>query len=237
MLLINLLRDIASGVLEFAYPIRCLKCDRLTNTFLCDECLSYVELIAPPICGKCGKPSEYRLCHTCRTREFHFDRVRSSGPFQGILREAIHALKYNKLQSVSVPLIKLLTQTYSAGGLGKEFDMILPVPIHRSRMLERGFNQSELLAHGLAGHLGIPLETGVLYKAINTPHQVDLSPELRMINVRGSFGINNPEKVMARRILVIDDVVTTGATLDEAARALICAGAKSVSGYTLARSL
>ncbi len=237
MLLINLLRDIVSGVLEFTYPISCLKCKRLTNTFICDECLSHVELITPPICGKCGKPSEHRLCHACRNREFHFERVRSSGPFQGILREAIHALKYNNLQLASTPLVKLLTQTYPTSGLGKNFDLIVPVPIHRSRMFDRGFNQSELLARGLANHLGIQLETRVLYKAINTPHQVDLTPELRMINVRGSFGINNPEKILAKRILVIDDVVTTGATLDEAARVLIYAGAKSVSGYTLARSL
>ncbi|MGI6295497.1 MAG: ComF family protein [Armatimonadota bacterium] len=237
MLLINLLRDIASGVLEFVYPIRCLKCERITNTFLCDECLSHVELIAPPICSKCGKPSEHRLCHACRNREFHFERVRSSGPFQGMLREAIHALKYRKLQQLSNPLIKLLIQTYPTSGLGKNFDLIVPVPIHRSRMFERGFNQSELLAQGLASHLGIPLETRVLYKAINTPHQVDLSPDLRMINVRGSFGIKNPEKTLAKRILVIDDVVTTGATLDEVARVLTHAGAASVSGYTLARSL
>lgn len=237
MLLINLLRDIASGVLEFTYPIHCLKCDRLANAFLCDECLSRIELIAPPVCSKCGKPSERRLCHTCRNREFHFEKVRSAGPFRGALRNAIHALKYRKLQSVSSPLIKLLTQAYPSSGLGKNFDFVTPIPIHRSRMIERGFNQSESLARGLARHLGILLEASVLYKAVNTPHQVDLAPELRMINVRGSFGIKNPEKILMKRILVVDDVVTTGATLDEAAQTLISAGAKSVSGYTLARSL
>jgi ComF family protein len=237
MMLSSLVRDIYSGLLDLIYPPHCVLCREAGDGYLCPKCSESITTIVPPVCRKCGTPCESYICGECRDREYHFERACSAGVFDGVLREAIHALKYRNLLAVADPLADILVKAFPGTGLAGTVDIVVPIPIHRSRMVDRGFNQSEELARGLASRVGLRVETGVLYKARKTRHQVDLTIDERAVNPRGSFGVRNPERIRGKRVLLVDDVFTTGSTLDEAARVLLEAGASAVRAYTLARSL
>ncbi len=157
--------------------------------------------------------------------------------FDGALRDAIHALKYRSHEAVAEPLAEIMARAFAGTGLARHADVLVPIPIHTSRLLERGFNQSELLARILARRIGVPLEPRVLRKVRKTAHQVDLPLDERGINIRNSFSVRRPERIAGKRVLLIDDVFTSGSTLNEAARVLLAAGAREVRAYTLARSL
>lgn len=234
---IRILRNICLGAADLTYPIHCVVCRRSWHSVVCAQCLDKITHIVPPVCARCGLPTDRHICGVCRTRKFHFEKARSAAVFEGALREAIHALKYRNLKAVADPLIEVMNKAYPFYNYRNSIDMIIPIPVHWSRIVERGFNQSELLARGIARHLSIRLESAMLYKAFKTPHQADLPFEQRLTNVAGSFAVRNAYKLQGKRALLIDDVMTTGATLDEAARALLEAGASSVVAYTLSRSL
>jgi competence protein ComFC len=228
--------DIAQGVLDLVYPPFCVVCEKAGSQYLCAECIEKVQLIEYPYCRTCGAPSETATCRECRDREFAFESGRSAGIYEGVLRDAIHALKFSFHPAVAEPLGDLMAQRFSKLYLSGKVDVIVPVPIHKSRMHVRGFNQSEELARRLCTHIPLPLETGVLYQARKTRHQVDLPQDERASNVRGAFAVRDGRRITGKRVLLIDDVFTTGATLNEAASALRSAGARSVHVYTLARS-
>ena len=237
MALQNLVKDIISGVLDLVYPPHCVICRTAGDGYLCGECMEKIVLIEPPVCRKCGAPCEAYICDECRDREYAFECARSAGIFEDVLREAIHAFKYRKLIVMADPLAEIMARTYPSTGFARSVDLIVPIPIHHSRMLERGFNQSEELALGLAKRIGLPVETGVLCKTKNTKHQVALPFDLRATNVIGSFAVNGAEKIRGKRVLLVDDVFTTGSTLNEAARVLLASGASAVRAYTLAKSI
>ena len=230
-------RDIYSGFMDLIYPPHCVICGEAEDGYLCPKCAEKVTLIVPPVCRKCGTPCESYTCGECRDREYAFECARSAGVFDGVLRDAIHALKYRRLIVTADPLAAILVKAFPGTGLAGTVDVIVPIPIHRSRMVDRGFNQSEELARGLARRITLPVEPRVLYKARKTKHQVDLPFDLRATNVQGSFAVRHAERIRGKRVLLIDDVFTTGSTLDEAARVLLAAGASAVRAYTLAKSL
>lgn len=223
--------------MDLIYPPHCVVCREAEDGYLCPKCSEKITLIVPPVCRKCGTPCESYTCEQCRDREYAFECARSAGVFDGVLREAIHALKYRNLIVTADPLAEILIKAFPQTGFVGTVDTVVPIPIHRSRMVDRGFNQSEELAFRLARRIGLPVETRVLRKARKTRHQVDLPFDLRATNVQGSFVVRRPEKIRGKRVLLIDDVFTTGSTLDEAARVLLAAGATAVRAYTLAKSL
>lgn len=231
------LRDLYSGLLDLIYPPHCVVCRDAGDGYLCPKCIEKITLIEPPVCYKCGKPCEAFMCDDCYQREYAFECARSAGIFDGPLRDAIHALKYRNHEAVADPLAEIMARAFAGTQLARNVDVLVPIPIHSSRMLDRGFNQSEVLARILARRIGLPVETKVLRKVRKTRHQVDLPLDERTLNVQGSFAIRHSEKISRKRVLLIDDVFTTGSTLDEAARVLLAAGATEVRAYTLARSL
>lgn len=230
-------RDIFSGLLDLIYPPHCLICRAAGETYLCASCIEKIDLIKPPFCRKCGGPCESFHCEDCREREYHFECARSAAIYEGVLREAIHALKYRNYIAVAEPLAEIMAESFRDTGLAGRADIVIPIPIHASRMIHRGFNQSEELARGFAKRLHLPMEPRVLRKSKKTKRQVELPLDLRVSNVQGAFTAANPERIRGKRILLIDDVFTTGSTLDEAAKVLLNSGASTISAYTLAKSL
>jgi ComF family protein len=171
------------------------------------------------------------LCGNCRARLPAFDVAWAAYRFEGPLRTAIHRFKYGGERALGEPLGALLAD--AAAGLRIEADLIVPAPLHATRRRERGYNQSELLARVVARRLGLPLGLA-LARQRPTPPQVGLSAAERRANVAGAFAWRG-ESLADRRVLLIDDVCTTGATLDACARALRPHGPASIAAVTLAR--
>lgn len=233
------IRDICSGVLDLIYPPFCLVCKQAGEVYLCAKCIEKMDFIQRPYCHKCGIPCEPEefTCRECHAHEFAFDSARSAGTFDGLMREAIHAFKYHYHLVLADPLAELMVRCFPNTQLGGDVDLLIPIPIHRSRETERGFNQSVELARRLGRALSLPVDTRALAKPRKTRHQVELSEQERAANLEGAFAVVDPRSVAGKRVLLIDDVFTTGATVNEGAKVLRAAGAASVNAYTLARSL
>ncbi len=236
---IQLLRDTWSGVLDLVYPPFCLVCKEPDQSYLCPKCIEQIITLERPFCNKCGIPCDptHYYCPECQQREFHFDSACSAGVFDGVLRDAIHALKFSNHIVMAQPLGELMARCFTETRLAGKVDVAVPIPIHRSRLLERGFNQSEELARVLCERVSLPLETRAIVKTKKTKDQVDLPEDRRFANLEGSFFVTSPNAIAGKRVLLIDDVMTTGATLNEAAKTLREAGASAVFGYTLSRKL
>jgi ComF family protein len=200
-----------------------------------------IDLLFPPRCAGCGRV-DARWCFQCQrdldSLAIHLLRPRlppllggaATGVHEGKLQQAVHALKYNATQELAAPLGERLIA--AARTLNWSFDMITPVPLHTSRQKERGYNQSQLLGAYMAQVLGIPCYPSALLRWRNTPPQVGLNREQRQANVSGAFRAD-PALVANQRVLLIDDVYTTGATLQDCARAALEAGANAVYSLTV----
>ena len=175
---------------------------------------------------------EHDLCRVCRESLVNFDAAYSFGSYEGPLRKLIHIFKYAKVESLAQPLSRFLLQSLPRE---QNFDLIMPMPMHWRKRWERGFNQAELLAHPVAKRYGRKLATN-LQRSRYTKPQAGLSESQRRENLRNCLRVARPQQVAGKRILVIDDVFTTGATLRAAASALKSAGASYVCALTLARA-
>ncbi len=146
---IRLLTDLYSGLMDLVYPPFCLVCETAGPDYLCPKCIEQIDVIDPPYCRKCGLPCETSLCYDCREREFAFECARSVGTFDGVLRQGIHALKYKHYVVIADPLGELMARHFPSTHLAGQVDVVVPIPIHRSRLIERGFNQAEELSRRL----------------------------------------------------------------------------------------
>jgi competence protein ComFC len=234
------------------FPAGCRLCERLlvraSALPICAECLGSFPAIGGPLCDGCGQPlaawslgrsqdatgPEALRCPECQRRTYGFDRARSYALYNGGLVRAIVMLKFERLE----PLGRWFSQRL-AEVVGREnitADVVVPVPLHRQRERERGYNQADLIAKPLARSLGLPYRAVLLTRTKPRPDKHILSLEERWESVRGAFATRSGTKVDNLRVLLVDDVMTTGATLNAAARALRGAGAKSVIGLTVARA-
>lgn len=224
----------------------------LSTVPICAVCWAGIPVLSGPACLRCGDTLEspaYRgesagLCRVCRLAPPPFRRAVAYGPYDGRMKAAIHALKYGRLQPASRPLGRMLALAIAR--LADEAPsamLVIPVPLHRSRIARRGFNQSRALARAalrsLAAshpHWRLTLASGTLLRQRPTESQAGLSPRQRRLNLRGAFTVSDPAAVEGRHILLIDDILTTGATARAASSALLRAGAASVWVATLARA-
>jgi ComF family protein len=234
--------------LNLLLPVRCLVCegqlDRQSSQ-VCPRCWERLPLIQH-YCPDCGQPyssfnralSVFRhQCSACRRGVgFHFARARSIGLYQGVLKQLIHLLKYQQKSGLAVRLAGWMIQHMPPELDPAGFDYILPVPLHIKRLREREFNQSLLLAKAIAGYYQRPLMTHNLYRRRFRQPQAQLTGNLRKSNVKGVFGVRHPHRLEQKRLLLVDDVYTTGATVSECARTLLKAGAARVEVLTLART-
>ncbi len=221
--------------LDLFFPRRCVGCGS-EGWFICASCQRLLPRILHPLCPRCGKPqSEAQLCSSCRGWQAQINGIRSPFLFEGVVRQAIHHLKYQNLKALATPLAQLLKGYLDTAPLPGE--VLVPVPLHPRRLRERGYNQSSLLARELGKLSGLRVVEGSLHRLRNTPSQAKAaSVAVRRSNVGGAFACRD-HHLQQTPVLLIDDVCTTGATLDACAIALKTAGATSVWSLTLAREV
>jgi ComF family protein len=225
--------------LDFLFPPHCASCQK-SGYILCPSCLAAIRPLAPPLCLQCGKAtpmySPSGPCQNCAAHPLHMSGLRAVSVYQEPLRTCIHALKYEGNTRLAEPLGLLLAKAYRVYGM--RADVIVPVPLHSERQRQRGYNQTSLLAEVCARQVGVPLNTHVLVRHRATSSQVGLAAQERQQNVAGAF-LCTPAFANGRlsgcTILIIDDVCTTGATIEACATPLFVAGAHAVWGLVLAR--
>ena len=222
----------ANATLDLLFPLRCLGCG-VEGTMLCASCAGSLPRIEPPYCNHCGSPlGQGGLCRSCSIHRPTIDGIRSLFIFEGTVRKAVHGLKYGELKAAASPLASLLGQFLDRNPIPA--NVIVPVPLHKKRLRSRGYNQSSLLAGPLAETAGLPMREHLLVRKRDTVSQAKTSSAAeRRRNVQGAFIA--PHSLDGERVLLIDDVCTTGATMDACATALTAAGARGVWGLTLAR--
>lgn len=226
------LRGIALNLL---FPRWCVGCGN-EGSFICPSCLHSLARIEPPVCPLCGRPRHHEgLCTDCAGWEASIDGIRSPFIFEGLIRTAIHHLKYRNLKAIAETLATLLKDYLET--LPLTADTLVPMPLHPKRLRDRGYNQSELIARELGRLTGMPVSTeSLIRERYSLPQARTGSVEERKHNVRNAFAFHGND-FREKRILLIDDVATSGATLDAASAALKRAGAASVWGLVVAREI
>jgi ComF family protein len=243
---VGFLRRLHRAALRLLYPPRCQLCECFCPTPLCQACAESFARITQPWCLRCGAPFDPRVkarpcCAECaEERRPPLDRVRSLGLHVGPLRDAVNALKFRGRIRLALPLAHLLVSLFGASEAGllepALIDSIVPVPLHPARRRWRGYDQAELLGRELSTVLDTPCRQGWLRRLRNTPPQVGQPRKARERNVRGAFAAKEPWPAPGARVLLIDDVYTTGATVRECARMLRRAGAEAVYAVTVSRA-
>lgn len=238
--LLQVLRALANDGLNLIFPPRCIHCAR-AGWLLCPACAQLVQPVGAQICAQCGRPQSapIKQCAQCQLLPTSaLQIVRIAALHSTPLREAIHALKYADRRELAVPLARYLVATafvapWRATAAGATpIDGVIPIPLHQARQAARGYNQAELLAQAFCLRMQLPLRTAWLTRQRSTHSQVGLSAVERRANVDDAFAA--PAAVYGKRLLLIDDVYTTGATMQACAAALSQAGAAAVYGLALA---
>ena len=222
-------------VVDSFFPRRCVGCGKVGG-FLCPECLGKLPRLLPPLCPNCGRSQASGIvCPDCRQRQTEIDGIRSPFRFDEVIRKAIHQLKYRNLKAISPCLAELLADYLRSNSLPGE--ALVCVPLHPRRLRERGYNQSSLLARKLGRRIDLPVIEDCLIRITQAQPQVRaVDVEERRRNVADAF-VCRDENVGGKQIILIDDVCTSGATLETCAAALKSKGAASVWGLTLAREI
>lgn len=235
------INKILDFLLDLIFPKKCFGC-KVERVYLCQSCLENIPLIDKFSCPICQRLSLYgQTCENCRRKTYLTGIIFASFYKTPVLKELIHSFKYEFVKELAKPLakllIKIITNSQFLLHLPCPFSdvLLIPVPLHRKKMIFRGFNQAELIAWELAKEFGLILENNVLIKTKNTVSQTDLKEEKRKINVKDAFEVINKKEIKGKIIFLIDDVVTTGTTLNEAAKVLKEAGAKEVWGLAVVK--
>ena len=229
-------------LISLFYPPLCAGCAVAVGEgeYLCVPCRASAQRIRPPFCERCSEPFSGAIdgpftCANCAHRTLHFDNAVAVYRSRGIVRKLVHEFKYNRQRYLCHPLSDWLAETLDDLRLrDRRFDFIVPVPLHPTRERERGFNQAQLLAEGLAARSHLPVRPA-LERIRYTTTQTQFDRHERMENLRDAFRLRKKEDVRDCRVLLIDDVLTTGSTLSECAHVLKKAGALTVHAATAAR--
>jgi ComF family protein len=247
----NMIEYIKEGLLNFVFPLDCKMCEKPIRESkgysICEDCFKTIELIERPCCIKCGKPliptdffkqNREILCLDCKRKKYSFEFSRSTGVYDKVLKKCIHLFKYYGEKKLAKPLGKLMVDSLVKNDeFKKKIDLIIPIPLHRNDLKKRGFNQSVLLGKVVGDYFSIPVGESVLVKKKLTPFQVNLSKKEREKNILRVFSVEKPEEIKGKNILILDDVFTTGSTVEECAKELMKARAKNVFVLTLARTV
>jgi len=245
------LRQARDAIVSILFPAPCRLCEGLLDTAsrvpICETCLAS---LAPrkgpqqgPMCAVCGRVlfsaqvagAAVVLCRLCLRQTYGFDRARSYAAYDGAMVRAITLLKYEPIAPLGAWFAARLADMLRADSKELSLDVVVPVPLHPARQRQRGYNQAELIARPLARQLGLPFRSELLVRTKPRPDKLKLSLHERWETVRGAFAPRPGSRVDNLRVLLVDDVMTTGATLDACARALRGAGASQVFGVTAAR--
>jgi ComF family protein len=254
------LQSLSRALLNTVFPPTCFLCgtshrfdslnknqtlcavEQLTASYFCASCRKEIYTIDSPLCVQCGLPfisrrGEDHLCGDCIEHKKYFQMARASGVYDGTLMEGIHLLKYGKKTRLARPLGALLRETFFRFWDKQSIDLLIPVPLHIQRLRERGFNQTLLLFARWAEAENISYDPLVLKRPQKTAPQTNLGKKDRKKNVRGAFELRSAELIKRKKIVLVDDVYTTGSTVNECARVLMKGGAAVVDVLTLARAV
>jgi len=234
---------VVNTLLDVVFPRICAGCGERVggeSHYLCWECLSELLLIRPPYCERCGDPVEGRVddafvCYTCASKKIYFERARSAARYDRVLRQVLQEFKYRRAIWLRKDLTDLLHACLLLHYEPGEIDVVCPVPMHRRRRRERGYNQAQLLAASVARRIQKRLISGALARSRPTRSQTDLTASQRIDNVKKAFEPRRHRLLGGKRVLLVDDVMTTGATVNECAKVLKKVGAASVHVITVAR--
>ena len=233
--------NLSRVVLDFVYPPVCLVCKEVireelsqnSKALVCSVCWHNLEIEEKPFCPECKVELEIKELHHCSA---YLDRVYSLGVFDENFQALIHQFKYKGKVSAGKSLGIRLAQEFKKQPVS-DVACLIPVPLHKARKRERGFNQSEIVAESLGAELNLKVEKNILSRIKNTKDPTKLSIEERKQNVAGAFQVNDKHKILhGKKIILLDDVITTGATLNECAKVLKQAGAKEILGVTIAKA-
>lgn len=237
-------------LITFIYPAACRECGNLIGIsrvpYICDECWAKIEWIEPPWCNYCGIPMDGQdastaaspsICSACLAISPSYGKLRTTAFYEPTLSKAIHLLKYERKRVLAKHLIQLM-QHYLPNDFSREdYDLLLPIPLHKKRYRKRGFNQSELFAAGVSSVWNVPVREDILLRVRNTVALSRLNSQAeRVENIRGAFEVCLPACVQGKRILLIDDIFTTGITIDEAIRVLQPAEPATIDALVLCRT-
>ncbi|MFC1498701.1 double zinc ribbon domain-containing protein [Verrucomicrobiota bacterium] len=231
------------SLIDLVYPRVCAGCNRPVyeeSAHVCWDCMAGFEIIQEPFCSICGDPAdgmvehEY-ICSMCRGKSRFFDLARSAVRYRGSLRSVLHSFKYERATCLTYDFVPFLSACVNTHYSDVNFDAVVCVPLYSKKERERTYNQSVLLAGSLAGSLGLPFFRRAISRIKDTRTQTDLSFSERCINVRRAFNTTAREWVEGRTVLLVDDVMTTGATVSACSRVLKEAGAAGVYVVTVAR--
>ena len=236
-------------LLDLIFPKVCSSCNSpARENLICDVCLSNVRLISGrKICSKCGHPFgladpiehnryEKHFCGKCLAETYYFYRARSVAFYEGWLRESLHRFKYRGKLGLGRVFSRILAKYYPTEL--DEIDLMVTVPLHIGRLRSREFNQSIVMVKGLAKRIGVPFNAFALKRVKDTRPQYEMGNETeRRRNVRGAFTVGDAEKVKGKSVLLLDDVFTTGSTLNECTRVLLKSGVVKVQVLTLMRAV
>jgi len=230
----TLVKSLYTQSLDWLFPPRCVSCGKLGNVW-CEGCRFQVDLIEKPYCQRCGSPRITGVdCLHCTTWNYNFDEARSWGSYAGQLRKAILSLKYRHSIQLGAELSKGMAEILYAQTW--EIDFVVPIPLAPHRLSERGYNQAEILAQPLAVLSQLKLNGKLLHRRHETVKQFELDAHQRWENLLGAFHADGDE-LAGSNVLLVDDIMTTGATLNAAAVALKKAGCSKVYALTLAKTL
>lgn len=220
---------------------------QLMDRFVCPACAQDFIPIESPMCIQCGylfksREGDDHLCGACLATPMRFATARAAGVYDSALTAVIHRFKYQAKIEMSEPLGYLLWTTFRQYWKEKDIDLIVPVPLHRKRLRKRGFNHAHLIIKEwcrIVPEIVMPrmAKKNILERSRRTEPQTTLGSKQRLVNIKNAFRVSDESKVTAKRILLVDDVYTTGATVNECARVLTKAGAKQVDVLTLARAI
>ncbi len=237
--------NLITGLKDIVYPRTCLICREKLDKFCVDElvcfkCWAAIKKNTPPFCFCCGRrldndPAAGNICRACLNKPMHFDRAFAPCVYEGTIKSLIHAFKYDFKDYLARPLARLMSDFINEYAVPvNSLDLIVPIPLHQARLREREFNQAELLAKEIAPLYDLEICPDNLVRKRYTRSQAELEGMDRLANVKGSFTVKNPETFKGKKILLIDDVMTTGSTSSEAALTLKNSGAAKVLVLALA---
>ena len=235
--------QLGAGLIELIYPApkECPICrqEPCYRWGIGEKCFRKIGLVTPPVCRKCGRPLRLKviksdICRQCTGHQYYFSKARAVGLYEGALREYLSELKYRYRPELGEAFGNLLVEWVKLNPEYQKSDLIIPIPLHQQKLQLRGYNQAELLANPLQRYLGIKVRDDIIVRDKLTESQNSLNKETRFSNMVNAFQVVNTQGLSGASVLLVDDILTTGATASEAARVLLRAGALTVKVLTLA---
>ncbi|MFH1621523.1 MAG: ComF family protein [Candidatus Omnitrophota bacterium] len=236
---------IINSIINIIYPPVCAGCNKpnynnIINNYICNECFYGIKRHIPPFCLKCGrslsqiKSINKGACAACAERQYYFDEAWSVCKYEGTIKDLIHKFKYSQKIQYKEIFQNLFEEFLGAFNILKDIDFIIPIPLHPTRLREREYNQSQILSSLISGIIHKPVVSDILARRRNTKSQIELDEKTRIRNIADCFAIKKSHWLKSKSVLLVDDVLTTGITLSEAAKTIKALNPYKISILTLA---